>query len=1219
MHARRLCAARRSLVAADALLHFHAVTSGYGAAGGWAAPACAAASSRLVAAQPQLRRTLSTLPTLPPRGAPRAATAAAAEAGGDDDDGDETEAGVRGTDTGDVRMPALSAEDVKYWHDLMDEKHVTLPSAVGMLPHLDMDDPLGVDKARDGVSSAAHGIYATTLRFKAQHPRTVVLVRVGEFFEAMGFDAVLLVQYAGLNPMGNDPFKAGLPLGNLRATLTQLLGVGLSVAIVEEAPAERRYGQVTARKERYLGGVVSPSSPEYVHGMVRMQNDGSAGGFQLTAAPTLGVAHAARGYTLIELHPDVLTYSVLEGLAEQALVARLWAAPSAPLYLHSTLDKLPGYGRGTFGGGRSRHEGAALAAALQNRTASQRYDGPTVDALLNAVRKDAGLAPEQLFRRADASLMADAPRPLFLSAALALGVVHSSGVPDLVQSLLPPSTPRAVVDKMRALLLSPPSESVARALRDAHDALHSCAAPVPAPPLVPSGKLARLITARECSAAFFADIHALCTAVHRLWADPELSRIGEALLAPAQFATGTTLDAARLKIDCDAAIALVQRVLAPSLLAESHGAGESPQLPRAELLGSAVRARAAGGSSTEPAWAAAWPDGDAPLEPEAVPMDMLRENETFRGKVRREQLQSEYDAVDAALAALDAAVHDDLMPFENAWRGASAKGPAKAAGAKSSAAAKVAILYDSNNNAVWLKAPKGATAASWAQAVPQELHAALIAPSDRFGRPEKSNGLRHSTERVEQAAEAYRSAAKAADDAVIAALQAASEKLEPWLPSLVGAAELTLYLRMCTEHTCEARRRNWCLPELGSEGSPWRMTKLTPPWMPRGGSDTVSNDFECDGMLLLTGPNMAGKSTIARAAGTAALLANCGLHVPASSAQVPRFRAFFVRMASADAPLEGLSHWGLDMKEAAAVTTGAELGPGACVMLDELCQGTEVAHATAMAAALLETLDNSKARGIFATHLHGVLRLPLELRNTVRMAMETQRDASGALRPTLRLVAGECTESLAFEVAKDCGIQQQLLDRAAVLLQHLETDTSPPSRDTPRAELPVPAAAQQLSQSTAALQLPAQSSAAAHPSVPPMLFPLAEAGEVLQEQFEHLFPGETCKLHSQLLTMRLKPGPFVVGRSCVYLLRIVDQAGGVQLYCGQSVDLPSRLQAHTKTHRAAAHKEAMYVIVPGGSSESDARQLETNTIKTLVAAGFPLLSSHDGNKRNFGK
>jgi acetyl-CoA C-acetyltransferase len=77
----------------------------------------------------------------------------------------------------------------------MDEKHVTLPSAVGMLPHLDMDDPLGVDKARDGVSSAAHGIYATTLRFKAQHPRTVVLVRVGEFFEAMGFDAVALQRY----------------------------------------------------------------------------------------------------------------------------------------------------------------------------------------------------------------------------------------------------------------------------------------------------------------------------------------------------------------------------------------------------------------------------------------------------------------------------------------------------------------------------------------------------------------------------------------------------------------------------------------------------------------------------------------------------------------------------------------------------------------------------------------------------------------------------------------------------------------------------------------------------------------------------------------------------------------------------------------------------------------------------------------------------------------
>jgi hypothetical protein len=385
--------------------------------------------------------------------------------------------------------------------------------------------------------------------------------------------------------------------------------------------------------------------------------------------------------------------------------------------------------------------------------------------------------------------------------------------------------------------------------------------------------------------------------------------------------------------------------------------------------------------------------------------------------------------------------------------------------------------------------------------------------------------------------------------------------------------------------------------------------------MERGAAGIVSNTFDCDGMLLLTGPNMAGKSTILRAAGAAALLANCGLHVPAAEAQVPRFSAYYVRMASADSPAEGLSHWGLDMKESAAVVEGAvAMAGGACVMLDELCQGTEVAHATAMAATLLEALGASGARGVFATHLHGVLTMPLTLRNTKRMAMETARDAaSGALRPTMRMVEGESLESLAFEVAADCGIPHEMLQRAAELLQHPTPPVhapaaapslpSPPQPPTP--PLPV---------------VPPRKPPLAKHTPPPPAKTLEDASPLLSREFAALFGGAEAAIHLVPLSEKRAAPPMTTNRAGVYVLRSVSaRANIVDFYCGETDDMFTRLAVHGRS-RAGAVVEAMYVLIPvntGGKSR--ARELETRTIKALKQAGFPMSRASDEKNRNYGQ
>jgi hypothetical protein len=1183
--ARPFFAATDSLAGASALLRYRSSTTAFTRHARCRA-AAATHHEPLIGGVTHLRRCAARAGT-PPLRQPVVVAAARSEPA-DDDNEEEEQA-----------QEAVEEDHAQCWREHCDR--CVRPSALRMLPFIDPSNPLGVQVTRRGVAKRPDSMYRFRLEQKRRHPRKVLLVQKGAFYEAMGYDAVMLVEHAGLNPMGQHPFEAGFPLGSLQHVLDMLQEAGLSVAVCEEAPAGPSSSK--SSRQRDLAGVVSPSSPEYMHGTARVGRNGGAGGDSsanfASAPPTLGVAHRRLGFTLVEAHVDTRTYTVREGLPEQALVARLAAFPAAPLYAHVSLEALAGYSRsGTAGSGRRRYEGAMLAAALASRPGvRQRYSGPAVDALLLAVRSDLRVTDNQgdfEFVAADPALTAGAPQPLFQSAALALGIIPSSGVPSLLDSLLPRTTPRVLADQMRLLLLSPPPEAVARSLHAALAALHNCSIAIPEPPLVSAGKLDRCINLRECRASFLADIAALTDAIQTLWHDDQLRIIGEALIPLAQLATGRVLDAQQLLADCAAAAQKICDAVSEGLLATSRGTPVDDRVvPRDKLLGSGLASVEAAqrDSASQQSWELSWLSNDAPMKPSALPHDALPAIEVFRGLVRPERMRQEYDDVDAARAKLDAAVCDDLLPFVTANK-----------------AGKVSIVYDQANNVIWMKAPKRTPTSWWTVGVPQTKVDALITHVDRNGRPEKSAGCRYSTVRVEEANEAYQRAVMRAVNAVEKVQRHTAELVEPHLSSLVAAAELTLFLRLATEHTREARRRKWCLPTLVAEGAPWRMRELTPPWMDRTDAGTVSNLFECEGMLLLTGPNMAGKSTVARAAGTAALLANCGLHVPAAEAQVPRFHAYFMRMASADSPSEGLSHWGLDMTEAAALLDGvAALGHGACVMLDELCQGTEVDHATAMAGMVLEELDASGARGVFATHLHGLLTMPLELRNTTRMAMETARDP--ALRPTMRMVPGECTESLAFKVAADCGIPCELLQRAKELLP--PTTSAAPAAAAPLAPAPAPAP----------LALPHQHPITMRPPPPPPPKSLDDASEVLSREFTALFGADSAvKVYRMPLGEKRTAPPMTTNRAGVYLLRSVSACTNVvDFYCGETDDMCTRLSAHERSRKGAA-VEALYVLIPESTGgKSRARELETRTIKALKQAGFPVSRGSDENNRSFGQ
>jgi hypothetical protein len=263
-----------------------------------------------------------------------------------------------------------------------------------------------------------------------------------------------------------------------------------------------------------------------------------------------------------------------------------------------------------------------------------------------------------------------------------------------------------------------------------------------------------------------------------------------------------------------------------------------------------------------------------------------------------------------------------------------------------------------------------------------------------------------------------------------------------------------------------------------------------------------------------------------------------------------------------------------------------------------------VAHATAMAGALLEMLDASGARGIFATHLHGVLSMPLQLRHTTRMAMQTERSPdTGVLRSTMRMVAGECTESLAFEVAAECGMPPALLQRADALLPHALPHAAPAA--------PPPAGVQAAAPAARPKRNPPLS------GTPLAVKTLEAAGAVLLRECAAVLSA-TEPLSLVRVLKGQTPPPFTVNRSALYILRL-QRDGLTQFYCGESDTLPSRFATHARKYKDAL-QEALYVLVPvDAGAKSRARQLEKRAIQALIDAGFPVLSDTDASHTNFGQ
>lgn len=135
------------------------------------------------------------------------------------------------------------------------------PSSIQLVKRLSYSNLLGLDVNLKSGSLKEGTLNWEMLQFKSKFPREVLLCRVGDFYEAIGIDACVLVEYAGLNPFGglrSDSIpRAGCPVMNLRQTLDDLTRSGFSVCIVEEVQGPT---QARARKGRFISGIQACAS-----------------------------------------------------------------------------------------------------------------------------------------------------------------------------------------------------------------------------------------------------------------------------------------------------------------------------------------------------------------------------------------------------------------------------------------------------------------------------------------------------------------------------------------------------------------------------------------------------------------------------------------------------------------------------------------------------------------------------------------------------------------------------------------------------------------------------------------------------------------------------------------------------------------------------------------------------------------------------------------------
>jgi len=249
----------------------------------------------------------------------------------------------------------------------------------------------------------------------------------------------------------------------------------------------------------------------------------------------------------------------------------------------------------------------------------------------------------------------------------------------------------------------------------------------------------------------------------------------------------------------------------------------------------------------------------------------------------------------------------------------------------------------------------------------------------------------------------------------------------------IGEIDATLSLAQI------AVEKNWVKPEITDDYS-IEIEEGLHPVIANFNPDFVPNSLKMDEnsyFHIITGPNMAGKSTFIRQSAVLIILSHIGSFIPARKAKIPVIDAVFTRIGSADALAKGLSTFMVEMLEVANILNNAT--EKSFIVLDEVGRGTSTYDGLSLAWSISEFITkNLKAKTLFATHYHELTQLEEEIPQVKNFHMHIQEDDDREIKFTYKVLQGFTNKSYGVHVAKLAGIREEIINRAYEILEKFE-------------------------------------------------------------------------------------------------------------------------------------------------------------------------------------
>jgi DNA mismatch repair protein MutS len=309
------------------------------------------------------------------------------------------------------------------------------------------------------------------------------------------------------------------------------------------------------------------------------------------------------------------------------------------------------------------------------------------------------------------------------------------------------------------------------------------------------------------------------------------------------------------------------------------------------------------------------------------------------------------------------------------------------------------------------------------------------------------NAERYITEELKE----YEAKILGAEEKILQIEQELFSKLVTWISDYIKPVQQNAHLIGEIDCLCgfatQAMQENYCLPEITEDYS-LEITEGRHPVIEKQlplGEPYITNNIllnrDDQQMIMITGPNMSGKSAILRQTALIVLLAQMGSFVPAKAAKIGLVDKIFTRVGASDNISMGESTFMVEMNETASILNN--LSDRSLVLLDEIGRGTSTYDGISIAWAISEYLHEhpAKAKTLFATHYHELNEMTetFERIKNYNVSVKELKDNVLFLR---KLVPGGSEHSFGIHVAKMAGMPQQVLHRANKILKKLEKSHS---------------------------------------------------------------------------------------------------------------------------------------------------------------------------------